>query len=146
MYDSTCIWCAIWVASPCLYEFCQIWKKHWFYVFVFRKLNFVVVTSVLDIKFDTLLIKKTRETEQANEVNGKEYEETKHHWNQGRSESTSNVLFEVLIINCQLDFMNLFIFNCLTSQINLLIFNCLMASNFCFLKKYFSQAEENGYL
>lgn len=48
-------------------------------MFVFRKLNFVVVTSVLDIKFDTLLIKKTRETEQANEVNGKEYEETKHH-------------------------------------------------------------------
>ena len=34
---------------------------------------------------------------------------------QGRSESTSSVAFEVLIINCEIDFINLFVFNCLTS-------------------------------
>ena len=31
---------------------------------------------------------------------------------QGRSEGTSSVAFEVLIINCQIYFINLFIFNC----------------------------------
>ena len=55
---------------------------------------------------------------------------------QGRSEGTSSVTFEVLIINCEIDFINLFIFNCLTSNINLFNFNCL-ASNFCFLKNIF---------
>ena len=41
--------------------------------------------------------------------------------------------FEVLIINCEIDFINLFIFNCLMSNINLFNFHCL-TSNFCFLK------------
>ena len=41
------------------------------------------------------------------------------------SKGSSSVAFEVLIINCQIDFMNLFIFNCLTSDIILFIFNCL---------------------
>ena len=40
---------------------------------------------------------------------------------QGRSEGTSSVAFELLAIKCRLEFMNLFIFNCLTS-------------NFCFPK------------
>ena len=52
---------------------------------------------------------------------------------QRRSEGTSSVAFEVLIINCHIEYINLFIFNCLTSNIKLLIFNCLM-SNFCFPK------------
>ena len=43
----------------------------------------------------------------------------------------SCVAFEVLIINYQIDFINLFIFNCL--NINLLIFNCL-TPNLCFPK------------
>ena len=50
-----------------------------------------------------------------------------------RSEGTSSVAFEVLVINCQIDFTDLFIYNCLTSNINLFIFNCL-TSNFCFPK------------
>ena len=44
------------------------------------------------------------------------------HGGQGRSESTSSVAFEVLIINCQIYFINLFIFNCLTLNIKLFIF------------------------
>ena len=47
---------------------------------------------------------------------------------QGRSDGTSSAAFEVLIINCEIDFINLFIFNCLTSNINLLIFNCLTSN------------------
>ena len=46
-------------------------------------------------------------------------------WLQERSEGTSSVAFEVLIINSQIDFINLFIINCLESDINLIIFNCL---------------------
>ena len=64
---------------------------------------------------------------------------------QWRSEGISSVAFKVLIINCQIDFINLLIFNCLTLDINLFIFNCLMldinlfifnclTSNFCFPK------------
>ena len=65
---------------------------------------------------------------------------------QGRSESTSSVAFEVLIIiNCEIDFINLFIFNYLTSNITLFLFNCstssinlfnfnCLTSNFCFPK------------
>ena len=53
---------------------------------------------------------------------------------QGCSKGTSSVAFELLIINCQIDFMNLFIFNCSTSHINLLILQCLLTSNFCFPK------------
>ena len=52
---------------------------------------------------------------------------------QGRSEGTSSVTFEVLIINCEIDFINLFIFNCLTSNVNLFYFSCL-TSNFYFPK------------
>ena len=52
---------------------------------------------------------------------------------QWRSEGISSVAFKVLIINCQIDFINLLIFNCLTLDINLFIFNCL-TSNFCFPK------------
>ena len=36
----------------------------------------------------------------------------------GHSESISSVAFKALIINCQIDFINLFMFNCLTSNIN----------------------------
>ena len=50
---------------------------------------------------------------------------------QGRSEGTSSVPFEVLIINCQIYFINLFIFNCLTLNIKLFIFK-LFDVNFCF--------------
>ena len=52
---------------------------------------------------------------------------------QWRSEGISSVAFKVLIINCQIDFINLLIFNCLTLDMNLFIFNCL-TSNFCFPK------------
>ena len=52
---------------------------------------------------------------------------------QGYSKCTSNIAFEVLIINCQIDFINVFIFNPLTSNINLFNFNYL-TSNFCFPK------------
>ena len=52
---------------------------------------------------------------------------------QGRSEGTSSVVFKVLIISCEIDFINLFIFNYLMANINLFNFNCL-TSIFCFLK------------
>ena len=42
---------------------------------------------------------------------------------QCRSEGTSSVAFEVLIINCEIYFINLFIFNCLALNINVFIFN-----------------------
>ena len=69
-------------------------------------------------------------------------------WIQGRREGTSSATFEVLIINCETDFINLFVFNYLASNINLFIFNCLMlninlfifnclTSNFCFPKNIF---------
>ena len=64
------------------------------------------------------------------------------HLRQRRSEGTSSVAFEVVIMNRQIDFINLFIFNCLTLNINLLIFNCL-TSKFCSQKTYLSQVEEN---
>ena len=41
---------------------------------------------------------------------------------QGCSEGTSSVAFKVLIINCQIYFINSFIFNCLTLNIKLFIF------------------------
>ena len=41
---------------------------------------------------------------------------------QGGREGTSIVAFEVLIINCQIYFINLFIFNCLTLNIKLFLF------------------------
>ena len=42
---------------------------------------------------------------------------------QGHSQRTSSVAFEVLIINCQAYFINLFIFTCLTLNIYLFSFN-----------------------
>ena len=44
------------------------------------------------------------------------------HGGQERSESTSYVAFEVLIINCQISSINSFIFNCLILNIKLFIF------------------------
>ena len=41
---------------------------------------------------------------------------------QGRGEGTSSVALKVLIINCQIYFINFYIFNCLTLNIKLLIF------------------------
>ena len=59
---------------------------------------------------------------------------------QGRSEGTSSIAFEVLTINCQIYFINLFIFNCLTLNINLFIFNLfdvkyLFSENYIFCKQ-----------
>ena len=77
---------------------------------------------------------------------------------QGRSEGTLSVAFEVLIISCEIDLINLLIFNCLTSNIYLVIFTCLtsninlfnfncLTSNFLFSEKaYLSQTEENDCL
>ena len=78
---------------------------------------------------------------------------------QGHREGTSSVAFEVLIMNCEIDFINLFIFNylassiilfilfnCLTLNINLSIFNCL-TSNFCFPKNiYFASRRERVFM
>ena len=44
---------------------------------------------------------------------------------QGRSEVTSSAAFEVLTIDCQTYFINLFIFDCLTLNIKLFIFKLL---------------------
>ena len=41
---------------------------------------------------------------------------------QGLSEGTSSVAFEVLIINCEIYFINSFIFNCLILNIKLFVF------------------------
>ena len=59
-----------------------------------------------------------------------------YHRIQGRSEGTSSLAFEVLIVKSEIDFVNLFIFNCLTSNISLFNFNCL-SSIFCFPKNIF---------
>lgn len=65
---------------------------------------------------------------------------------QERSETTSNVACEVLIINCQINFINLFFLNCVASNITLLLFNCLI-SNFCFLKiKSFASRSERLFM
>ena len=69
---------------------------------------------------------------------------------QRRREGTSSVAFEVLIINCQIYFINLFIFNCLTLNIKLFIFKLfdvkfLFSQNHVFLF-LFSRTEENGCL
>ena len=49
---------------------------------------------------------------------------------QERSEGTSSVALEVLIIriNCNIEFINLFIFNCLTPNVNLFTFNYLTSN------------------
>ena len=53
---------------------------------------------------------------------------------QGCSEGTSSVSFELLTINCDIEFINLLIFNCLMSKKKkLFMFNCL-TSNVCFKK------------
>ena len=54
---------------------------------------------------------------------------------QGRNEGTSSVAFEVLIINCQIYFINLLIFNCLTLNIKLFIFK-LFDVKFLFSKNH----------
>ena len=65
-----------------------------------------------------------------------------------RREGTSTVAFEVLMMNCEKDFMHWFIFNYLASNINLFIFNCFtlninsfifdcLTSNFCFPKNIY---------
>ena len=59
---------------------------------------------------------------------------------QGCREGTSIVAFEVLIINCQIYFINLFIFNCLTLNIKLFIFKLfdvkfLFSENHAFRKQ-----------
>ena len=50
---------------------------------------------------------------------------------QGSSEGTSSVSFEVLIINCQMYFINLFILNCLTLNIKLFIFKLFGVKYLC---------------
>ena len=79
-------------------------------------------------------------------------------FNQGRRVGTSSVPFEVLLMNCEIDFtnlfmisylasnINLFIFSYLTLNINLFIFNCL-ASKFCFPKNtYFASRKERLFM
>ena len=61
--------------------------------------------------------------------------------NQGRSEGTSSAAFEVLIINCQIYFINLFIFNLLTLNRNLFIFN-LFAIKFLFSKNHIFRKQQ----
>ena len=64
-----------------------------------------------------------------------------YHRIQGRSEGTSSLAFEVLIVKSEIDFVNLFIFNCLTSNISLFNFNCL-SSIFCFPKNIFFRKQK----
>ena len=58
---------------------------------------------------------------------------------QGRSKGTSSVALEVLIINCQIYFINSLIFNRLTLKIKLFIFKlfdiCLFSENHVFQKQ-----------
>ena len=59
---------------------------------------------------------------------------------QGSSEATSSAAFEVLIINCQIYFINSFIFNCLILNIKFFIFKlfdvkCLFSENHVFRKQ-----------
>ena len=51
---------------------------------------------------------------------------------QGHSEGTLSVAFDVLIINYQIYFINLFILNCLTLNIKLFIFNLFDIKLFIF--------------
>ena len=62
---------------------------------------------------------------------------------QGRSEGILSAIFEVLIINCQIDSINWFISTCLTSDINFLIFNCL-TSLFVFRKQIFRKQKRTA--
>ena len=64
-----------------------------------------------------------------------------YHRIQGRSEGTSSLAFELLIVKSEIDFVNLFIFNCLTSNISLFNFNCL-SSIFCFPKNIFFRKQK----
>ena len=64
-----------------------------------------------------------------------------YHRIQERSEGTSRLAFEVLIVKSEIDFVNLFIFNCLTSNISLFNFNCL-SSIFCFPKNIFFRKQK----
>ena len=61
---------------------------------------------------------------------------------QGRTEGMSSVTFEVLMMNCKIDSINLFIFKYLALNISLFILNCL-TSNFYFPKNiYFASRRE----
>ena len=64
---------------------------------------------------------------------------------QGRSKDASSIAFEVLLINCQIYFINFFIFNCLTLRMKLFIFK-LFDVKFLFWESCLSQREENGCL
>ena len=58
-------------------------------------------------------------------------------------EGTSSVAFEVLIMNCEKDFVNLWIFNCLMLNINLFIFNSFKPK-FCFPKNIFRKQKRTA--
>ena len=60
---------------------------------------------------------------------------------EGRSEGTSSVAFEVLIINCQIYYINSLIFNCLTLNIKLFIFK-LSDVKFLFSENYVIRRQE----
>ena len=62
---------------------------------------------------------------------------------QGRSEGTSSAAFEVLTIDCQTYFINLFIFDCLTLNIKLFIFK-LLDVNFLFSKNVFRKQKRTA--
>ena len=65
---------------------------------------------------------------------------------QGRREGALSVAFEVLIMNYETDFINLFIFSYLALNIDLFIFNCL-TSNFCSPKNiYFGRRREQLFM
>ena len=63
----------------------------------------------------------------------------------GHSEGTSSVAFEVLIMNCQIYFLNLFIFNCLILNITLFMFS-LFEVKFLFSEIHIFSKQENGCL
>ena len=60
---------------------------------------------------------------------------------QGCSEGTSSVAFKVLIINCQIYFINSLIFNCLTLSIKLFIFK-LFDVKFLFSENHVLRRQE----
>ena len=65
---------------------------------------------------------------------------------QGCREGTSIVAFEVLIINCQIYFINLFIFNCFNIKRKIVHLQVVQRQIFVFRKSCLSQTEEKGCL
>ena len=65
---------------------------------------------------------------------------------QGHREGTSSVALEVLIIICQIYFINLFIFNCLKLNIKIVHLQVVWCQIFVFRKSCLSYIEENGCL